>query len=212
MTPVVTALRQAGRGRVAVELDGSPWRVLPAEPVLAAGLDVGVALDRERVRRLRAELRRVEARGAALSALSRADHTTASLRARLTARGVAPADREAALATVTRAGLVDDARFATVRAAALAERDAGDALIRDDLERRGVAAEVIEDAIAVLEPELDAGTAHRRRSGKRAANAAPPGGKGVRGRRSGGVRCVFARDRARMRGLHSTFSCTRSSF
>ena len=71
-TPVVTALRRAGRSRIAVELDGRPWRVLPAEPVLAAGLGAGVPLDRERARRLRTELRRVEARSAALSALSRA--------------------------------------------------------------------------------------------------------------------------------------------
>jgi SOS response regulatory protein OraA/RecX len=152
-TPVVTALRKAGRGRVSVELDGSPWRVLPVEPVLAAGLSAGVPLDRARARRLRAELRRVEARSTALSALSRTDHTTATLRDRLAARGVAPADREAALETVRRAGLVDDARFARGRASALAGRGAGNALIRDDLERRGVAAQLIAEAIAGLEPE-----------------------------------------------------------
>ena len=152
-TPVVTSIRKAGRNRVAVELDGAPWRVLPAEPVVAAGVHTGVALDRERARRLRAELRRVEARNAALSALSRADHTTATLRAMLAAKGIAPAAREATLETVERAGIVDDARFAEARASLLAERGAGDAMIRNDLERRGVADGLIVHAIATLEPE-----------------------------------------------------------
>ena len=154
-TPVVTALREAGRGRIAIELDGSPWRVLPAESVLAAGLDTGVALDRERARRLRTELRRVEARGAALSALSRHDLSAAALRGRLAAKGIAPVDRDAAVETMERAGLVDDRRFARDRAATLAARGAGDALIRDDLERRGVAADVVGEAIASVEPEFD---------------------------------------------------------
>ena len=151
--PVVTRVRKAGRGRVAVELDGAPWRILPAESVIAAGVHTGVALDRERARRLRAELRRVEARNVALSALSRADHTTATLRAKLAAKGIAPAAREATLETVEEAGIVDDARFAGARASLLAERGAGDAMIRDDLERRGVEVELIVHAIAMLEPE-----------------------------------------------------------
>ena len=40
-TPVVTALRARGPGRVAVELDGRPWRVLPLEAVYAGSLAVG---------------------------------------------------------------------------------------------------------------------------------------------------------------------------
>jgi regulatory protein len=153
--PVVTGLRKAGRNRVAVELDGAPWRVLPAESVIAAGLHEGVALDRDHARRLRTELRRVAARDAALSALSRSDHTAATLSAKLAARGVAPAAREFALETMGRAGLVDDARFAHARAALLAERGAGDALIRDDLARRGVSPQLIAGAIAELDPEAE---------------------------------------------------------
>jgi SOS response regulatory protein OraA/RecX len=152
---VVTALRKTGRDCIAVELDGRAWRILPAEAVLAAGLSAGVTLDRERARRLGRHLRRVQARAAALSALSRSDQTVTTLRRRLAARGVAPADREGALETVQRAGLVDDARFAAGRARALAARGAGDALIRDDLERRGVAAELVTEAIAGLERESE---------------------------------------------------------
>ena len=38
---VVTALRELPRGRVEVELDGAPWRVLPVDAVVRAGLGVG---------------------------------------------------------------------------------------------------------------------------------------------------------------------------
>ena len=155
MTPVVTALRKTGRDRIAVDLDGRPWRVLPAESVLAAGLGPGVSLDRDRARRLRGELRRVEARSAALVALRHTDHTATTLRRRLAAKGVAPVDRDAAIETMERAGLVDDSRFAQARASALAARSAGDLMIRDDLERRGVAPALIDEAIDGLEPELE---------------------------------------------------------
>ena len=40
----VTALRARG-GRVAVELDGRPWRVVPGTAVLEAGLAVGCPLE-----------------------------------------------------------------------------------------------------------------------------------------------------------------------
>jgi regulatory protein len=128
---------------------------LPAECVLVAGLGPGVSLDRDRARRLRAELRRVEARSAALVALDHTDQTVTTLRRRLAAKGVAPADRETAIEIMERAGLVDDARYAQARGFALAARGAGDLMIRDDLERRGVASPLIDEAIEGLEPELD---------------------------------------------------------
>ena len=54
-----------------------------------------------------------------------------------------------------RAGLVDDSRFAQSRAQALAERGKGDAAIRFDLRRQGVAEDEIDTAVASLEPERD---------------------------------------------------------
>ena len=62
-------------------------------------------------------------------------------------------DRADVLDRLDRAGYLDDRRFAERRASALAERGAGDALIRDDLERRGVAEELVGEALAGLEPE-----------------------------------------------------------
>jgi regulatory protein len=91
----------------------------------------------------------------ALRALRFRDRTAAELEARLEQRGVGEAEREQALETLERIGYVDDERFARTRAERLADRGSGDALIRDDLERRGLAAEVVELALGSLEPERE---------------------------------------------------------
>jgi SOS response regulatory protein OraA/RecX len=151
--PVVTALRARGSGRVAVDLDGRQWRVVPLEVVYAAGLAVGSGLDRVSARALRRELRRVEARTEAVRALRARDHTTTSLEQRLADRGVARAVQRETVDAVRRAGLIDDQRFAEGRAALLAGRGAGDLLIADDLARQGVPADAARIAIGGLEPE-----------------------------------------------------------
>jgi SOS response regulatory protein OraA/RecX len=147
-------LSAAPRGRVEVTLDDEPWRTLPAEVVLRAGLDVGVELDRERARRVRRELKRHEAMSRAARALRARDLSTAELDARLGRAKVAPRARAETIERLTAAGAVDDERFALSRAQVLANRGAGDFLIAHDLERRGVSSEAIEAAIASLEPEL----------------------------------------------------------
>jgi SOS response regulatory protein OraA/RecX len=151
----VTALRARSRGRVAVELDGAPWRTLPLEPVVRAGLEQGEPLDRPRARTLARELRRARALTAAGRALRRRDLSVRGLDVRLERAGVAPAGRRETLVTLQSAGLVDDARYATARAATLAERGYGDAAIRWDLERRGIDGERADAAVAALEPEAE---------------------------------------------------------
>ena len=153
VVPVVTALRARGPGRVAVELDGAPWRVMPLEAVYGAGLAVGGNLDRPTARLLGRELRRLRAQSTALRALRARDHTAASLERWLTTRGPAVAVRRDTGEAAQRAGLVDDRRFAFQRAEQLASRGSGDLLIGDDLERQGVAPELVRLAIAALEPE-----------------------------------------------------------
>jgi regulatory protein len=83
------------------------------------------------------------------------DRSTAELDARLAQRGVDEAAREHVLETLERIGYVDDERFARARAERLADRGSGDALIRDDLERRGVPAELVEAALGGIEPEQE---------------------------------------------------------
>ena len=167
----VTALRSAGRCRVCVELDGEPWRVLPLEPVVRAGLREGVVLDRARLRELARELRRARALGVAGRALARRDLSEQRLRERLDRAGIAPAGREEAVGTLRRAGLVDDERFACARAAALAERGLGDAAIRFELEGQEIPATALEAALAGLEPERDRAQSIVSRRGGGAATA-----------------------------------------
>lgn len=169
--PRVTALRDARRGRVAVELDGSAWRTLPAEVVVRAGLSMGRELDRGGLRVVRRELRRSEALDVATRALASRDQSAARLRSRLDRHRISAATREEALAALERSGLVDDARFASLRAAALALRGYGDAAIADDLERQGIEQSVRDEALAGLEPETERARAvvKRRGGGSRTA-------------------------------------------
>jgi regulatory protein len=153
--PRITQLRGERGDRVAVELDGSAWRTLPLEVVALARLRVGTDLDRERARAVRRELRRHDALAASTSALRHRDLSTRRLEQRLERRAVPPAERARAVAMLTQAGLLDDARFARGRALALAARGYGDAAIRFDLERHSVDAELTAEALAELEPERD---------------------------------------------------------
>jgi len=153
--PTVTRLAVERRGRVAVELDGAPWRTLPVDVVARAGLTEGRALDRSALRLLRRELRRAEALGVAGRALRRQDLSERGIAERLARASVAPAAVEESLTVLSRAGLVDDARFARTRAGNLAERGYGDAAIRHDLGRRGIAPEVIQQALESLQAEAE---------------------------------------------------------
>jgi SOS response regulatory protein OraA/RecX len=154
--PRVTALTpdRAG-GRLLVELDGHPWRRIPMDVAARVGLTTGVEFGRADARRLRRELRRAEALDIAARALHHRDRSRAALRARMTAAGVAPWAAEQALDTLERAGIVDDVRFAAARAASLAARGSGDALIRAELAAAGVDEDVIATAVGGVEPERE---------------------------------------------------------
>jgi SOS response regulatory protein OraA/RecX len=169
--PTVTRLAAGGRGRVEVELDGAPWRTLPVEVVARAGLSEGRLLDRPALRLLRQELRRSEALAVAGRALRRQDLSERGIAERLGRAPVAPAAAAESLAVLSRAGLVDDARFAQTRAGSLAERGYGDAAIRYDLERHGVAPELIQEALDSLEGERERARRLVKRRGRSARTA-----------------------------------------
>lgn len=101
----------------------------------------------------------------ALRLLARRDYAARDLERRLAGRGLSPAATRAALGQLHEHGLLDDARYARGRAAALAARGAGNALIRHDLERSGVALEEVEEVLASLEPERVRAEAIVRRRG-----------------------------------------------
>jgi len=89
----------------------------------------------------------------AARALARRDLSGSELGERLERSRVAPAARDEAIARLAGVGIVDDERLARRRAEVLAERGSGDALIRHDLAGRGIADELVEAALAALEPE-----------------------------------------------------------
>jgi SOS response regulatory protein OraA/RecX len=155
VTATVTGLRERKGGRVAVELDGIPWRVLPADAVVRTALRVGRELDRPTARELARELRRVEALAAATRSLAATARSRGDLERRLDRAGHTATAREDALAGLAQAGLLDDTRLAKARAEQLARRGYGDAGIRADLQRRLISAEIAAEAVAALEPETE---------------------------------------------------------
>jgi len=129
--------------------------VLPADAVVRTGLLVGRALDRETARALARELRRSRALSDAMRTLRHRDLSRGRLDERLARRGAPPEARADALAMLEQAGLVDDARVAASRARSLAERGYGDGAIRFALEGEQLAPELVEQALAALEPERE---------------------------------------------------------
>jgi regulatory protein len=153
--PRLTALRRARPGTVLLEVDGEPWRRVPDDVVVRAGLAAGVELDRPTLRRLRAELSRARAVGLAARTVARRDVSVRELEDRLARAEVAPSTAVDVVAALQRVGAVDDARFARARAAALAERGYGDAAIGARLESAGVSEGLVREALAELPPESE---------------------------------------------------------
>ncbi|MGH3033881.1 MAG: regulatory protein RecX [Gaiellaceae bacterium] len=168
MPATLTAVRRRSRGRVALEVDGRPWRVVPDDVVVRCGLAAGVPLERPLLRRIRTELLRARALEAGLRALERRDLSRARLEERLRRRRLGPAAEKEAVATLEEAGLVDDARLAHTRAQALAARGWGDAAVAARLRQEGLPDEAVRAALAGLSQEEEraravAGSASDRR-------------------------------------------------
>jgi regulatory protein len=89
----------------------------------------------------------------AAKALRHGDRSRHEIDERLARAGIDEEARAELLATLERLGYVDDNRFATARAAALAARGYGDAYIVLDLEQHGADADSIASAVAELAPE-----------------------------------------------------------
>lgn len=114
----------------------------------------------------------------ALRALRNRDLSRRELEERLRAKGFGETEREDALETLERTGLLDDRRFAESRARSLASRGAGDAAIRFALSRAGVDAETVEEALETIEPEVERARALTARRGADAKTARYLRGKG----------------------------------
>jgi len=152
-------------------VDGRRWRTVPDEVAFRAGLAAGLVLERPVLRRLRRELRRVEALALAGHALERRDLSRGRLDARLTRAGLTAAEREQVLATLERSGLVDDSRLARARAGARGGRGWGDAATAARLEAEGVGREIAREAIADLAAEAERASALVKRGADRGRTA-----------------------------------------
>lgn len=168
--PLLTSVRRDRRGRVALEVDGRPWRTVPAEVVVGCGLAPGTKLDRPLLRRLRRDLRRLEAVDVAAKALAHRDLSARRLRDRLETRGIRAPAADRAVAALASAGLLDDTRLAHARARSLAERGWGDAAISERLEREGLPETLVRAGLAEIEPERERAVAAS--AGARDARAA----------------------------------------
>jgi len=114
----------------------------------------------------------------ALRALRHRDLSARELDERLQAKGFEESDRDDALATLERTGLLDDRRFAENRARSLAARGAGDAAIRHALATAGVASELLEDVFETIEPEAERARSIAARRGASPKTARYLSGKG----------------------------------
>ena len=102
---------------------------------------------------------------AGLKALSRRELSCEELVAKLERSGIDPEDAERAISQLSAAGYQSDERTAHERTRVMGSRLYGDLAIRDDLQRRGIAGERIDSALADIEPELSRATVLAGRSG-----------------------------------------------
>ncbi len=114
----------------------------------------------------------------ALGALRRRERSAAEVDRYLAERGVGPDEREDVLETLARTELLDDRRFAELRARSLCERGAGNDLIRHELARAGVASELVDEALAPLPRELERAASIVARRGANPKTARYLAGKG----------------------------------
>jgi len=130
----------------------------------------------------------------ALRALRVRDLSIRELEQRLRARGFSESERDEAIETLVRTGLLDDGRFAEGRAISLAGRGAGDALIRHTLEIAGVASELIDRALEAVEPEGERARHIVERRGHGVKTARYLSGKGFSEEVVAGVVAIWRRD------------------
>lgn len=114
----------------------------------------------------------------ALRALHHRDRTAFEIDEHLRGRGFSDDERARAIETLRRTGLVDDERFTHARVASLAERGAGDTLIRARLAEAGVAVELVESALEEIAGEVTRARRIVERRGTSAKTARYLHGKG----------------------------------
>lgn len=154
--------------RASVFIDDAFAFGLAIDLVIEAGLKKGVVLTAGRQRELLTRQETFAARSAALSSIAHRARTTGEISRMLTTKGFESALVEDTVASLVASGLLDDAAYARAYAQARFQGPGhGPARIRQDLQRRGVARDVIDVALADLEDAEDLGARARRDAEKR---------------------------------------------
>lgn len=86
-----------------------------------------------------------------MNLLARRDHSASELKRKLAARGVEPAEIDAALGQLTEDGLLSDERFATSYARQRSARGYGPRRVAEELRQRGLSSEEVNSAICTDE-------------------------------------------------------------
>ncbi len=152
----ITALREHPRqkGRYLVELDGSAGGAVSVEVIAALGLRVRVRVAGELAVRLAAAVREVECYDKAVGALARKGRARAELGRWLRARAFTAAEIAPTLEKLTTLGLLDDQEFARAFARSrLTGRGFGPRRVAAELARRGVARELVNQALDEIRAE-----------------------------------------------------------
>lgn len=139
-----------------VVLDGGQVLRVRAEDVAALGLEAEGELDAEQLGGLRERAERVRATESALRLLAVRLRSRREIEDRLRRRGAAPEVIRSVLDRLTAEGFLDDERFARLWIEGrLALRPSGGLRLRSELLRKGVAGEVIDQALRTAVSEAD---------------------------------------------------------
>lgn len=170
--PVVTALLSQPRKRTNLHLflDGEAAFDLHRKVAEEAGLFIGLELSPEQVEQLQQQDAYFRALDAAYRFLSYRTRSEAEVRTRLARRKFAAEFIDRVIARLKEQRFLDDAEFARQWAEHRSARNPKSrSMVRWELRRKGVAAGIIDEAVAPLDDEAAAYTAGQRRAARMAA-------------------------------------------
>ena len=157
-TTTIARIERAGpdmRARRLVFTDGSPSRVTSAAAVRELGIEEEVEISPETLEEALAAIEPSLAKERALRLLGYREHSRAELQRKLRDSGYPDGVSSAIVARFVEVELVDDARFASAWVRSRRASCYGSRRIRQELERKGIAAEIVDAAIAEEAPDGD---------------------------------------------------------
>lgn len=163
MPSIVRSVRRSRRARGKVEIVLDDGQVIRVDPILAAGVPSGRALDASEVEALRREDQVETGLRRAIARIARRPRSEHEMRLELARRGLAAGQQQEILRRLAERGLLDDGAFAATwvenRKAFRPRSAAG---LRFELRRKGVAPQAIDDALRGYDEEAAASAALQR--------------------------------------------------